>query len=89
MEPNADVDAMVAEAVRNVRDRFGSEGLRDLVALANVEIHRAESAAAELGAMVSPSAETSTPVYDSADTQAWIAYRGQDADYTPAADGDD
>lgn len=82
MEANADVDAMVAEAVRTVRDRFGADGLRDLVALANVEIGRAEQAAAALGG------EPSGATYDSADTQAWIAYTGHEADNAPDGDGD-
>lgn len=84
MEPTADVDAMVAEAVRTVRDRFGPEGLRDLVALANVEIERTEQAAAALGAgSLEPLATQSG---DSADTQAWMAYTGQESDRAPDAD---
>ena len=85
MEPSADVDAMIVDAVRNVRDRFGSDGLREMIALANREINGAERAVAGLG--------TDTPVagsaagYDSADTQAWIAYTGQDSDHA-ADDGD-
>ncbi|HMG31783.1 MAG TPA: hypothetical protein VK585_16875 [Jiangellaceae bacterium] len=86
MEPNADVDAMVADAVRNIRDRFGPEGLRDLVTLANVEIDRSERAVEDLGALVEPSGTTSAPVYDSADTQAWIAYTDRDPE--PASFGD-
>ena len=49
MEPSADVDAMVADAVRTVRDRFGADGLRDLVALATAEIRSSELAVADLG----------------------------------------
>ena len=43
MEPSADVDAMVADAVRTVRDRFGADGLRDLVALATASFLPARS----------------------------------------------
>ncbi len=49
MDPSADVDAMVADAVRTVRDRFGADGLRDLVALATAEIRSSELAVADLG----------------------------------------
>jgi len=85
MEPSADVDAMIVDAVRNVRDRFGSDGLREMIALANREINGAERAVAALGADT-PAAGSAT-VYDSADTQAWIAYTGQDSDQA-ADDGD-
>lgn len=68
-----DVDAMVAEAVRSVRDRFGADGLRDLVALAREEINRSERAAGPLGELAEPSAAP-VETLDAADTQAWIAY---------------
>jgi hypothetical protein len=54
MEPDADVDAMVADAVRSVRDRFGADGLRDLVALASAEIASSERAVADLGEIDRP-----------------------------------
>ena len=54
MEPTADVDAMVTDAVRNIRDRFGPEGLRDLVHLASREIDRAERAVESLGLEAQP-----------------------------------
>ncbi|MGH8824683.1 MAG: hypothetical protein ACRDVN_09425 [Jiangellaceae bacterium] len=88
MEPNADVDAMVADAVRNIRDRFGPEGLRDLVSLARLEIDRSERAAEDLGALVEPSAPTSQQAFDSADTQAWIAYTDRDPEPASFGDGD-
>ena len=52
MEPAADVDAMVADAVRTIRDRFGADGLRDLVALASEEIRSSELAVADLGELL-------------------------------------
>jgi len=83
MEPSADVDAMVADAVRTVRDRFGADGLRDLVALATAEIRSSELAVADL------EASEPTPRLDqglgAADTQAWIAYTVQEKD----AEGDE
>ncbi|MDP9443269.1 MAG: hypothetical protein M3P83_02530 [Actinomycetota bacterium] len=42
-------DPAVVEAVRAVRDRFGAQGLRDLVALAQRELAAAEAVLAELG----------------------------------------
>ncbi|MBD0292373.1 MAG: hypothetical protein ICV70_02195 [Jiangellaceae bacterium] len=69
-----DVDAMVAEAVRSVRDRFGADGLRDLVALARAEIDRSERAVdGRLDELAEPTAAPAETL-DSADTQAWIAY---------------
>ncbi|MGH8775487.1 MAG: hypothetical protein ACRDWI_10045 [Jiangellaceae bacterium] len=88
MEPNSDVDAMIVDAVRNVRDRFGSDGLREMIALANVEIDSVERAIVDLG--TDEPAGTSAAAYDSADTQAWIADTGQESGRSIAAadDGD-
>lgn len=71
MDANHDVDRMVADAVRNIRDRFGAAGLRDLVALATTELRRAEQA-------VDGAAAQDTA--DVADTQAWMAFTGEDFD---------
>jgi hypothetical protein len=71
MNVNPDVDRMVVDAVRNVRDRFGVDGLRDLVNLATTELRRAERAAAEL-------AENQQEPTDMGDTQAWMAFTGED-----------
>jgi hypothetical protein len=83
MEPDADVDAMVADAVRSVRDRFGADGLRDLVALASAEIQSSERAVADLGEIDAPVSQAGSGP-DAADTQAWLAYTAheteQDAD---------
>ncbi|HSI94251.1 MAG TPA: hypothetical protein VK925_12180 [Jiangellaceae bacterium] len=71
MNVNPDVDRMVADAVRNVRDRFGTDGLRDLVNLATSELRRAEQAAEQLRAGQQDHA-------DMGDTQAWMAFTGED-----------
>jgi hypothetical protein len=71
MDANHDVDRMVADAVRNIRDRFGAAGLRDLVALATTELRRAEQA------VDGAAAQDTTDV---ADTQAWMAFTGEDFD---------
>ncbi|HEX6335414.1 MAG TPA: hypothetical protein VFZ85_00525 [Jiangellaceae bacterium] len=71
MDANHDVDRMVADAVRNIRDRFGAAGLRDLVAVATTELRRAEQA-------VDGAAAQDTA--DVADTQAWMAFTGEDFD---------
>lgn len=73
MEPGADVDAMVVDAVRSVRDRFGADGLRDLVALATAEIQSSERAVADLGELSTPSIPRESGP-EVADTQSWIAY---------------
>jgi hypothetical protein len=90
MEPTADVDAMVADAVRNIRDRFGPEGLRDLVHLASLEIDRSERAVEDLGALAEPIGSTSEQTaFDAADTQAWIAYTVRDVPVSSEdSDGD-
>ena len=67
-----DVDPMVTAAVKNVRDRFGSEGLRDLMALAQMELRNAEQAERRLA--YDEPASSSTGPLDAADTQAWLAF---------------
>jgi hypothetical protein len=86
MEPDVEVDAMVADAVKTVRDRFGADGLRDLVALATAEIESSERAVADLGELAEPASEPD-PSLGAADTQAWIAYTVQGPE--PLDDGDD
>jgi hypothetical protein len=79
---NSAADALVIDMVRTVRDRFGIEGLRDLVAQAMRELQRAEQAAAfAIDDGPSATREQSVPeapVADVADTQAWIAFTGED-----------
>jgi hypothetical protein len=67
-----EVDPMVTSAVMNVRDRFGAEGLRDLMALAQMELRNVEAAERRLAALAEPAA--APEAVDSADTQAWLAY---------------
>ncbi|WP_157987679.1 hypothetical protein [Jiangella endophytica] len=55
-----------------MRDRFGAEGLRDLMALAQMELRNVEAAERRLAALSEPAAAPE-PV-DAADTQAWLAY---------------
>lgn len=69
MNATPDMDRMVIDAVRNVRDRFGVDGLRDLVALANKELRQAEQATERL-------TDTHSEHSDIGDTQAWMAYTG-------------
>lgn len=69
----AEVDPMVTAAVKNVRDRFGAEGLRDLIALAQSELRNTEDAERRLAAYTEPATAAAEPV-DVADTQAWLAY---------------
>lgn len=73
-----DVDPMVTAAVKNVRDRFGSEGLRDLMALAQMELRNAEQAERRLAS--DESANTSGGSLDAADTQAWLAFTEAEPD---------
>jgi hypothetical protein len=42
------VDPVIADAVENISNRFGAQGLCDLIALAREELARAESALREL-----------------------------------------
>jgi hypothetical protein len=86
MERDAEVDAMVADAVRSVRDRFGADGLRDLVALATAEIRSSEQAVADLGELETAASERDSSL-GAADTQAWIAYSEQEPE--PPADDED
>lgn len=46
--PPADVDPLISEAVENISNRFGTQGLADLIALAREELSRAEAAMREL-----------------------------------------
>ncbi|SDU43828.1 hypothetical protein SAMN04488563_1742 [Jiangella alkaliphila] len=69
-----DVDPMVTTAVMNVRDRFGAEGLRDLMALAQMELRNVEAAEQRLAALAEPAVAAEPEPVDSADTQAWLAY---------------
>lgn len=71
MNVNPDVDRMVVDAVRNIRDRFGVAGLRDLVNLATNELRKAEQAAVDMAADQRESA-------DMGDTQAWMAFTTED-----------
>lgn len=71
-----EVDPMVTTAVMNVRDRFGAEGLRDLMALAQMELRNVEAAERRLAALSEPAAAPEPA--DSADTQAWLAYTEAD-----------
>lgn len=47
-EPSAEVDPLIAESVANISNRFGTQGLADLIALAREELERAEAAVREL-----------------------------------------
>jgi hypothetical protein len=42
-------DPVISDAVHNISNRFGAQGLCDLIALAREELARAESALKELG----------------------------------------
>jgi hypothetical protein len=44
-----DVDPVISEAVENISNRFGAQGLCDLIALAREELARAEAALRDLG----------------------------------------
>lgn len=72
--PTTEVDPLVTDAVQNVRDRFGAEGLRDLLALAQSQLREAEAAERRLAETAVETAEDA----DAADTQAWLAYREVD-----------
>jgi hypothetical protein len=85
MEPDTEVDAMVADAVRSVRDRFGADGLRDLVELATAEIRSSERAVADLAELDTRSS-TPDPGLGAADTQAWIAYTEQETELEAGED---
>jgi hypothetical protein len=46
--PSVNVDPAITEAVQDVSNRFGAQGLCDLIALARDELARAEAALAQL-----------------------------------------
>ena len=46
--PSDEVDHLIVEAVANVSNRFGAQGLCDLIALAREELGRAEAALKQL-----------------------------------------
>ena len=46
--PSDDVDPIISDVVHNVSNRFGAQGLCDLIALAREELSRAEAALKEL-----------------------------------------
>lgn len=46
--PSVNVDPVITDAVQNVSNRFGVQGLCDLIALAREELERAEEALEEL-----------------------------------------
>lgn len=93
MDPNtqpatADVDPMVTAAVQNVRDRFGSEGLRDLIALAQMELRNVEEVEHRLATYDRPASSAGRSDAgggdagggDAADTQAWLAFTEAEPD---------
>ena len=47
-EQQNDVDPVISEAVENIANRFGTQGLCDLIAVARDELARAEAALKEL-----------------------------------------
>lgn len=76
---NSGADTLVVQTVRTIRDRFGVEGLRDLVELATRELREAERAA-PIGGSAAPRQEED-PAGDVADTQQWIAFTGDGNEY--------
>lgn len=76
LEPTTpDVDPMVVDMLTTIRDRFGAEGLRDVIRLATIELTKVEEAEEQLASLDRPGEPTvSAPATDSADTQAWLAY---------------
>lgn len=70
---NGAADTLVIQTVRTIRDRFGAEGLRDLVEHATRELREAERAAPGAVAAARPLED---PAGDVADTQQWIAFTG-------------
>ena len=46
--PSTNIDPVIVEAVQNISNRFGAQGLCDLIALAREELAAAESAVREL-----------------------------------------
>jgi hypothetical protein len=47
-EQQNDIDPVITEAVENIANRFGTQGLCDLIAVARDELARAEAALKEL-----------------------------------------
>jgi len=45
---SSDIDPVITDAVQHVANRFGAQGLCDLIALAREELARAEAALKEL-----------------------------------------
>lgn len=78
----ADVEPVIIDAVKVVRDRFGASGLRSLVTLASDELARVEEAESRLAAIDSggQSKPPANEPLDAADTQAWKAYTEADPD---------
>ena len=48
MTSEQQIDPIIAEAVENISNRFGAQGLCDMIALARDELARAEAALKEL-----------------------------------------
>lgn len=71
---NSGADTLIIQTIRTIRDRFGAEGLRDLVELATRELREAEQSQPEAGAAAPRQWED--PAGDVADTQAWLAFTG-------------
>ncbi len=46
--PSVNVDPVITDAVQNISNRFGAQGLCDLIALARDELARAEAALGQL-----------------------------------------
>lgn len=46
--PSDDIDPVIVDVVANISNRFGAQGLCDLIALAREELSRAEAALKEL-----------------------------------------
>lgn len=59
-------DPLIAHNVKTIRDRFGADGLRSLIALAQHELTQVEAA-------------QQADQQDPADTAVWMAYRDSDA----------
>lgn len=68
------IDPMVADAITAIRDRFGTEGLRDVINLATAELARVQAAEQELARLSQPR----EPAAPTDETQAWLAYREAD-----------
>ena len=50
-EQQEQVDPVIVDAVENISNRFGAQGLCDLIALARDELARAEAALKELSTL--------------------------------------